>query len=283
MSGLSPVSQSAAAQPTLQLPTGMQQGAQQGAFGGIGGLGSFNQFQPGQASALTSTMTNNPFGGQFQQGANQASQMGMQGAQAIQGGAQQLQQGAGAVMNTAFDPQSALYQRYLQQLQQQSQANYAQSGVGSSPYAAGLMDQNLQNFNISWQAQQLQNQIAGLGAAGGAQNTASGMFQAAPALAYGSAQMPYAASTQMANTGMQALQQLLGYGQGGAQLPQQQIQDYLSLLGLQPALSQATNQTALTQAQLQQQELNQLGAGVGAGANALGTLGKFASGAMVAT
>jgi hypothetical protein len=278
MSGLSPVSQSSAAQPTAQLPLAMQQGAQQGAFGGIGGLGSFNLYNPAGAQGFTNTLANNPFGGQFQQGANQASQMGMQGAQAIQGGAQQLQQGAGAVMNTAFDPQQALYNRYLQQLQQQSQAGYAQSGVGSSPYAAGLMDQNLQNFNTTWQAQQLANQVAGLGAAGGAQNTASGMFQAAPQLAYGSAQMPYAASTLMANQGMQALQQFLGYGQAGTQLPQQQIADYMQLLGLQPALSQATNQTALTQAQLQQQELNQLGAGVGAGANVLGGLGKLAGG-----
>jgi hypothetical protein len=280
MSGLSPVSQSAAAQPTLQLPQGMQQGAQNQAFGGIGQLGSFNQYNPQQAQNLTYFLTNNPYSGQFQGGAGQAAGMGMQGAQAIQGGAQQLQQGAGAVMNTAFDPQSALYQRYLQQLQQQSQAGYAQSGVGSSPYAAGLMDQNLQNFNTTWQAQQLQNQIAGLGAAGTAQNLASGMFQAAPSLAYGSAQMPYAASTQMATTGMQALQNLLGYGQAGAQLPQQQITDYMQLLGMQPGLSAATNQTALTQAQLQQMELNQLGAGVGAGANALGSLGKLASSGM---
>jgi hypothetical protein len=270
MGGLSPVSQSAAAQPTTQLPVGMQNSLQNTAFGGIGGLNSFNQYNPGAFQAATSNVINNPYTGGFQSGANFGANLGGAGAGNIFGGAQQLQQGAGNVLNTAFDPQNALYQRYLQTLQQQSQANYAQSGVGGSPYAAGLMDQNLQNFNTTWQAQQLSNQIAGLNAAGSAQGTASNMYGMAPNLAYQSAAMPYNAFNQQQNNSMQALQSILGYGQSGAQLSQQTIDDTLRMLGLEPALSQATNQTALTQAQLQAQELSQLGAGVKAGASAIG-------------
>jgi hypothetical protein len=267
MSGLSPINPSAAAGPTVTLPPGMQSAAESNAFGGIGGLSSYNQYNPTAALGFTNMLTNNPFTGQFQQGAAQAANLGGAGANNIFGGAQQLQGGAGAVLNTAFDPQQALYQRYLQQLQQQSQANYAQSGVGSSPYAAGLMDQNLQNFNTTWQAQQLANQVAGLNAATGAQGAATSMYGAAPNLAFQSAAYPYTASSTIANQGMMALSQLLGYGQAGAQLPQQQIGDYISLLGLQPPLAQAQNQTATTQANLQALQLKELGAGIGTAAS----------------
>jgi hypothetical protein len=181
-----------------------------------------------------------------------------------------VEAGAGNVLQTAFDPQSALYQKYLGLMQQQSNAQMAGSGVGSSPYAAGLNNQRLTDFNTSWQAQQLQNQIAGLGAAGGAQSTATNMYGPAANLAFQSGAMPYQAYNQIQQSPMAALLQQLQYGQAGAQIPEQQIQDYMALLGLQPALAGAQNQTATTQARLQAQELAQLGQGVGTGVNLLG-------------
>ena len=66
---------------------------------------------------------------------------------------QALQQG--------FDPQNALYNRQFGLQQQQNLASQAMSGVGQSPYAAGLTAQGNENFNIDWQNQQLARQADG--------------------------------------------------------------------------------------------------------------------------
>lgn len=73
--------------------------------------------------------------------------------------------GANAVMNTAFDPQNALYNRTQQQLQDQVRVGQAARGITSSPYGAGLENQAMSNFDIDWQNAQLGRQTQGLGAA----------------------------------------------------------------------------------------------------------------------
>lgn len=81
---------------------------------------------------------------------------------------------ADAVLNTGFDPQQQLYNRQYQLQQEQTGANAAQNGVLGSPYAAGIANQASTNFNIDWQNNELQRQIAALGAYNSAASTYAG-------------------------------------------------------------------------------------------------------------
>ena len=309
------LSPSLAASQTQNLPPGMQTGAQNNVFGTIGGLtgggaAGYQQYFPFGARQATQQQFNNPFAPTAQAGANTAMTLGQDAAtnqfnlggtleslgQQVSAEGQPLINNANQVMQTAFDPQSALYNRYQQLMQQQFQAQNAQSGVGSTPYAAGLNAQNNQNFNISWNAQQLSNQIAGLNSASGAYGTAgtlqstganisgagAGLQAGAAPLFMQSAMYPYATSMLTSQNAMAALQQLLQYGQGAAGLGQQQITDYLSLLGLQPALQQANTNSALAQNTIQQTGFNELAtiagdAGKAAGFAATGGLSNLGS------
>ncbi len=94
-------------------------------------------------------------------------------------------QAGNQVLNTAFDPQRALYDRTHQQLIDQNNAINAQSGVAGSPYGAGLTQQANENFNIDWQNQQLNRQIAGLGAYDSAASTYAGNTEGLTSAAMG--------------------------------------------------------------------------------------------------
>lgn len=74
---------------------------------------------------------------------------------------------------TALDPQQALYNRTLQQVQDQSRAADSARGLAMSPYSAGLENQATRDFNIDWQNQQLQRQIQALQGFSGAGNVAA--------------------------------------------------------------------------------------------------------------
>jgi hypothetical protein len=92
-------------------------------------------------------------------------QAGQQGTNNL-GAADQLRTSTGQMLNTAFDPQNALYNRTLQQLQDQQRVGQAARGITMSPYGAGLENQALSNFNIDWQNNQLGRQTQGLQTAG---------------------------------------------------------------------------------------------------------------------
>lgn len=79
------------------------------------------------------------------------------------------------VLQTAFDPQNALYNRMQQQLTDQSRAAQYARGIQSSPYGASVENLANENFNIDWQNQQLGRQAQGLQAAQGAYGSAQGM------------------------------------------------------------------------------------------------------------
>lgn len=79
------------------------------------------------------------------------------------------------VLNTAFDPQNALYNRTQQQLTDQSRAGQYARGIQQTPYGAALENSANQNFNIDWQNQQLARQSQGLQAAQGAYGSAQGL------------------------------------------------------------------------------------------------------------
>lgn len=82
-----------------------------------------------------------------------------------------LMNAAGQTLNTAYDPQQALYDRSFQQMQEQTNAINAQNGVAGSPFAAGLAGDQARNFNIDWQNAQLARQEGALSAYGGAETT----------------------------------------------------------------------------------------------------------------
>lgn len=107
-------------------------------------------------------------------------QMPMYGQQAQQGMQQQgnLYGGANQVMQTAFDPQNALYNQTQNQLAGQVNAGQAARGLGNSPVGGQEFNNAMQNFDIGWQNEQLARQAQGLQAAGGATNagTAAGQF-----------------------------------------------------------------------------------------------------------
>jgi hypothetical protein len=114
---------------------------------------------PWSASAMQSAVdAGQQSGGQAGANFGQATNM--------RGGADMLQGGAGSVMETAFDPRNALYDRTLQRLQDQVRVGQASRGITMSPYGAGLENDALSNFNIDWENEQLQRQVSGLGAAG---------------------------------------------------------------------------------------------------------------------
>lgn len=163
----------------------------------------------------------------YQQGAQVAAnyagtQASGQGAANI-GQAGAMRTGANQVMNTAMDPQGALYNRTAQQLQDQIRVGEAARGITMSPYGAGIENQGMSNFNIDWQNAQLGRQTQGLTAAGTANTQASNLGQ----VGVGQYQAAGAIPAETFNTGQQ-------YGQ-------QSIQDWLAYLGQGTTASNASS------------------------------------------
>ena len=209
--------------------------------------GSQQQLQDyGQQSLAAQLDAYNKYGSPYQNAANVAgTQYGntannLIGASALQFGQQQPLINAGQqVFNTAFDPQSALYNRTVQQLQDQTGATNSMYGLGSSAAGAGVANQALGNFNIDWQNQQLQRQLAGLqgygsaiGQAGQAAAQGGALGQAGAGLTLQSGQVPYAAGQylggQPAQIGQNYSQYLQNSVYGPAQGFQSQAIPYLN-------------------------------------------------------
>lgn len=221
-------------------------GADQGAYGGIGGLGQWNvpgQLLP-QYMDIAQQSVNNPYAAMYQQGANQAGATGVQsGMNAFNAGGQMTGNSMGmmpdvqGLLSLGFDPQQALYQRMAQQTQDQSRASQSARGIQTTPYGAGLENDAMRNFNIDWQNNQLGRAAQGAGAAGtlfgqigqgvqtgqGLQAGAMGQMQQG----YG---MPYSTFQNINADALNVLSGAGGFGTSAAGIPQQQIQDYLSYL-----------------------------------------------------
>jgi len=170
--------------------------------------------QAGQQAGAASTQ----YGNQLQQMAGQEQAAGQQ------------------LYNTAMDPQNALFNKEQQQVTDQSNAIASMYGLGTSGAGAGTTSNNLSNFDINWQNQQLQRQATGLQGLTGA-NTAAGQFAGAAPAAYlaggttpintqvTAAQAPASAAqyyTQGATqamspelTAMNPMLQYMNYGTGG--------------------------------------------------------------------
>jgi len=118
------------------------------------------------------------------------------------------------VMNAAMDPQSALYNKYLQQTVDTSRAGTSARGIGMSGEAAGLENEAVNNFNQQWQNQQLGRMTSALGATTGAYGTGLSGYGTAGGL-LGTGLQGYGTAGGLIGTG------LGGYGAaaglGGAQ------------------------------------------------------------------
>ncbi|WP_074985384.1 hypothetical protein [Paraburkholderia tropica] len=120
---------------------------------------------------------------------------------------QQLLSAGQNVYNMGLDPQSALYNSTLNQVQQQTGATNSMYGLGSSAAGAGVANQALTNFNLDWQNNQLSRAAQGLSAYTGAANAAGSYGQqgasaltSAPQYALLGGQVPYQTAQTIAAT-----------------------------------------------------------------------------------
>ncbi len=230
--------------------------AAKGSQSALQGLSQFNLYGQnlGQAQGVEQSLFNNPYAGGVQAGANTAAPFAMQGGLNTFGAGNQLFQGSSALMNQAFDPQQALYNRTAQQLQDQTRVGLEARGVDSTPYGAGIEGQTMSNFNIDWQNQQLQRMLQGLGGAGQGYGQASMMQQQGPQQYAQGAAMPYQAFQGLGQGQMGALSGLGGFGQQAAVIPEyMQGQQQQYALGGQ-ASNIAQGNLALNQANMGWQE-----------------------------
>ncbi|QGZ54296.1 hypothetical protein [Paraburkholderia acidiphila] len=161
-----------------------------------GGLQAGSTYAPGYENAASNAAQYyNGLGSTLAQQSNQNFNM------------QQALQGAGqSVFNLGLDPQSALYNSTLNQLQQQTGATNSMYGLGSSAAGAGVQNQALSNFNIDWQNNQLSRALQGLQGYGQIANVAGNYGQLAsnqasqvPSYLLQAGQLPYTTGQTIAS------------------------------------------------------------------------------------
>lgn len=248
------------------------------AYGGIGNLGQYNLYAPniGTAQNITGGLVSNPYAPAYQQGANVAGQLGQLQALGQYGAGNALTQSALGTLNTAMDPQQALYNQQLQQTLAQQGAMNAAAGVGTTPYGASMTNQDIQNFNIAWQNNLLNRQLAGLSGAGTALGQGAYLSGQAPSQYLQGAAVPYATYSGIGQGQLGALSGLGQFGTQASGIPQQQIGDYLSYIGAGNQAGQVANQqaqVALNQANLAYNQNLGYGQMIGGGLASLGNQG----------
>lgn len=250
--------------PASKIPTYNFQnmpGADIGAFTGIQNLGNYNigaGYLP-QYQGITQNLVNNPYAGGYQQAANTTGGAGFGAGAALTGTSLSTLPDVQALMNLGFDPQQALYHQLQNTNQQQNLAMLNQSGVGSTPYGQGVAEQANNLFNINWENAQLGRAAQASGAAGNLLGAAgSGATTGLNQMTAGGA-LPYSTYSGINTDALAALSGATGFGQQVAQIPQQQISDYLGYLGQGAQQQGVNNQTAGLQFGQSQQIGNQIG------------------------
>ena len=225
---------------------------------GVAGIGANSGIQ-GSLPQWWNAAVNNPYYGQAQSGANQASQQGFQQANNLGQYGQQLAGAGQATLNSAFDPQNALYDRTHQQMTDQVRSALAARGLNSSGAGAGIENDALSNFNIDWQNNQLNRQIQGGNSARQLYGQSSNISQAIPGMTYNAGQypsLPWQQNNENINTANSNFLGSLGGLQGLYQNPTAQGLSYLGYAGGQQG-------TAASQGYLNQQNsFNQIGQGL---------------------
>lgn len=279
--------------PVAQLPgqAEMAKNLQSGTQDYLKTAQQFYGMDPSYANQAFQAMYANPYAAAAQTAAGQAG--GMSGdwanranlaGQGAMGAGQQALQAGQQVWQTAQDPQQALYNQMQQRVMDQSNAINSQYGLGASPVGAGVAGQNLTNFDIAWQNQQLQRQLQGQGALNqgidaytGAARQGLGMGQAGVGMQQQAGALPYQTAQGIGQNQFGALSANQAAMQGAMSPYQQQINNMANYLGLgQAAQAQAAGQ-AYGQQQLQRQDAANIGnlaaRGIQAGMDASGWFG----------
>jgi hypothetical protein len=140
-----------------------------------------------------------------------------------------------SILSTAFDPQTALYNREATKNQDQIAAYLARSGLTNSGAGAGIASDAITNFNLGWGDRQLGRQTAGVNAFGsGLQSIGNGLTTGANLSATGAgnyatgAGLPATTLNQqtgarfdLSSKGAQALGAAEGLNLAGTQIPYQ--------------------------------------------------------------
>lgn len=303
--------------PSVQYPD--TSGAAQNAFSGIGGLGSFSLGgqtlpqilgfgqstanavggAPGQTAMNTANMLAPLLTGVGGMGIG-AGALGINAGEGLVGAAQGVLPNIQQLLTTAFDPQSALYNRTESQVANQAGSQLANSGVAQTPYGQSVLGGTLGNFNIDWQNNLLSRMMGGLGSAvsglsglgstiGQGIGTAGegvNVAQAGGGLASGGSMLPFTTLAGLNQTGAEGLTGAIGAGNTAAQVPQTAIGDWLNYLsGAQGSVNsqnQANLNAAEFTAQQQQQQFQNIASAIGGLGSSLGGLfgagGLFGSG-----
>jgi len=206
----------------------------------------------------------------YQNAANAAGQQYTNLGQQLAGASGNQFAAGNQLYQTAFDPQNALYNRTVQQLQDQTGATNSMYGLGSSAAGAGVANQALGNFNIDWQNQQLQRQLAGVQGAGQAYGQGGALEQAGAGATLQGGQLPYQTAQGIAAyPGQLASQYAQGIEQGplaASQSIQGQIIPYLNYgQGAQQVPFQSQLQGAGAAGALVGQGISKIGQGFGSG------------------
>lgn len=242
-----------------------------------------------QYQAQTTAIQNNPYATGAQTAANDSgAAYTAAGNQATAGGTSAYNMGNSLVpystqiLNTAFDPQNALYDRTAQQLQDQTRASEAARGLATSPIGAQLENSAMSNFNIDWQNNQLNRQTQGATAASGLDTTAANLYGAGTNLSNSGAsdinqggQMPYNNYVNNIANIINSLNQQQTAGQATNSLPQTIIGDLSNYMNLGQTAANNANNASNTAFQNQMTQGQNIGSFLG---TAIPTIGNFFSG-----
>lgn len=235
--------------PNVTMLPGMDQMAQQYQAASAGYLPQAQQYQgavdPRYANQAFQAMYANPYAAGAQAAGVQAGQMAGQFAPMAQqtgmgmlGAAPEALAAGRQVYQTAMDPQQALYNRMQQQTLDRANVANSMYGLGASPAGAATANQALNNFNIDWQNQQLQRQMAGqgalntgIGAYGSAAQGGLGLGQAGVGLQQQAGALPYQTAQGLAQGQFGAIGAEQAAMQGGLAPYQQNIANIGGYLG----------------------------------------------------
>ncbi len=191
--------------------------------------------------ANLATPGKSPMAHDLMAGAKTGAGYGAQTAADVSGFSKGLIPYAQQVGQMGFDPQNALYDRTLHQVQEQQRAGQSARGIGMSPFGAGLEGDATRNFNIDWENQKLKRatdaatSMEGLGAS--AFNLGSG----ASDLAASASRLPYQARAGLLGDKANAYGAVGNEVMGANQPRQQVINDFLSSIGMAPSFTNAAS------------------------------------------
>jgi len=151
-----------------------------------------------------------------------------------------------------FDPQGALFQRMQQQITDQTNSSLAQQGLQGSPFAQGIMGQNLASLDANWQQQALDRMIKSAESASGLVNQFGKSQQQSAALQQAGPQSQMDVSNFLSglnatrlSQAQQAITDWLGYLQGGTQASSAAAQEQMALNDQELKAHQMNNERAM--------------------------------------